>query len=79
MYEININVDELKVRLLYLNYEKALFEFKDCVHEILNLSKDEDDIIMKLSNEYGICLLQNDEYEYKIELKYAEKEEGDEC
>ena len=79
MYEININVDELKVRLLYLNYEKALFEFKDCVHEILNLSKDEDDVIMKLSNNYGICVLQNDECEYKIELKYIEKEEGDVC
>lgn len=75
MYQISINIDDLKVKLLYLNYEKAIFEFKDCVHEILNLSKDTDNIILKIDNEYGICVLQNDEYEYKVELDVKNEED----
>lgn len=77
MYQISINIDDLKVKLLYLNYEKAIIEFKDCVREILNLSKDMDNIILKIDNEYGICILQNDEYEYKVELNI--REERDDC
>ena len=75
MYQISINIDDLKVKLLYLNYEKAIFEFKDCVREILNLSKDMDNIILKIDNEYGICILQNDEYEYKVELSVKNEED----
>ena len=69
MYEILIKVDDLNVKLIYTNVEKALKEFKDCVHELLTLSQPDDDIILKLNSDYGICILQNDKFEYKLEMK----------
>lgn len=73
MYELLMMVDELKVRIYYTDFTKAIIEFKECVEELLRRSGDTDDIIMKISDGYGICMIQNEEVEYKLELKNKEK------
>lgn len=69
MYEILMMVDELKVRIHYTDFTKAMVEFKECVEELLSRSEDTDDIIMKITDGYGICMIQNEKVEYKLELK----------
>lgn len=74
MYVLNISVDELSADLHYDNYLVALKEFKECVIEMLvKPDFDNDDMIMKITNNHALFVVQSGNASYKIELTYKEE------
>lgn len=74
MFKLTISVDELVVDMKYTDYDKALFEFKDCVIDLLNRPEcAHDDMIMKIDKHYALFIAQSDSNVYKLELQIDEE------
>jgi len=69
MYVLNISVNELSADLYYDEYSVALKEFKECVIEMLvKPDFDNDDMIMKITDNHALFVVQSGNASYKIEL-----------
>ena len=70
MFKLTISVDELVVDMKYTDFVKALFEFKECVIELLGKPEcAHDDMIMKITNNYAMFMAQAENSCYKLELQ----------
>ena len=70
MFKLTISVDELVVDMKYTDYDKALFEFKDCVIDLMNKPEcAHDDMIMKITDNYALFIAQSGYSVYKLELE----------
>ena len=76
MFKLTMSVDELVVDMRYTDYDKALIEFKECVVELLMKPEcAHDDMIMKISSNYALFMVQAENTCYKLELQI---DKGDE-
>ena len=68
MYEMVMEVNEMKAIMHYDNFATAVAEFKECVVEAFSKTNETDDYIMKITRDYALFVVECSKVNFRIEL-----------
>lgn len=72
MYTMKMEVDELKAIVHYDDFATAIKEFKECVVEVFDKTDENDNYIMKITQDYALFIVECKLVNFRIELVKGE-------